>query len=317
MSAPCAPDAPCAADAPAAPAIRRLVPGDGIYPRSLLLLAKPPKALYALGDVALLARPLVAIIGSRTPTSYGCRVAYEAGQAAARAGLVVVSGMARGLDSRAHRGALDAGGGSIAVLGSGVDVAYPRSNRDLHLDLQARGLLLSEQEPGSSPHEGSFPLRNRIIAGLAQALLVVEGKELGGTTNTAKQVHALHKPILAVPGRIDDPVAEGPNKWIRDGATPYLGPQDLLQPFGLHWQGVVDAERKADAVQLDALLGESQDLLAAEAQVFDVLGAEPVHVDAIAARTRLDAGTLLAALSSLELKGLAVQLPGKHFRLAA
>jgi len=312
-----APAATQAARPAAATGIRRFTPDDAIYPKSLLLLDNPPKALYALGDVSLLARPLVAIIGSRTPTAYGCRVAYEAGQAAARAGLVVVSGMARGLDTRAHRGALDAGGGSIAVLGSGVDVAYPRSNSDLHLDLQARGLLLSEQEPGSSPHPGSFPLRNRIIAGLAQALLVVEGKALGGTTNTAKQVHALHKPVLAVPGRIDDAVAEGPNQWIRDGATPYLGPQDLLEPFGLHWQGVVDAERRADAVQLDALLADSRDLLAAEAQVFDALRAEPIHVDAIAARTRLDAGTLLAALSSLELKGLAVQLPGKHFRLAA
>ena len=302
---------------PSAPEIRRLTPGDAGYPKSLLLLENPPEALYALGDLALLARPLVAIVGSRTPTAYGARVAYEAAQAAARAGLVVVSGMARGLDTRAHRGALDAGGGSIAVLGSGVDVPYPLSNRDLYLDLRARGLLLSEQEPGTTPHKGSFPLRNRIIAGLAQALLVVEGKVHGGTTNTAKQVHALHKPLLAVPGRIEDAVAEGPNGWIRDGATPYLSPEDLLAPFGLHWQGVLEAERRADAEQLDALLEGSRDLLAAEAQVFDVLGAVPLHVDAIAGRTRLDPGTLLAALSSLELKGLAVQLPGKHFRLAA
>ncbi len=311
-----APDAPPAGRAAAAE-IRRFTPADALYPKSLLVLEDPPQALYALGDCSLLARPLVAIIGSRTPTAYGSRVAYEAAQAAARAGLVVVSGMARGLDSRAHRGALDAGGGSIAVLGSGVDVPYPLSNRELYLDLRSRGLLLSEQQPGTRPHQGSFPLRNRIIAGLAQCLLVVEGRHHGGTTNTARHVHDLHKPILAVPGRIDDPVAEGPNGWIRDGATPYLGPEDLLEPFGLHWQGVVEAERRADAVQLDALLDGNRDLLAAEALVFDALRAEPVHVDTIAAKTRLDAGTLLAALSSLELKGLAVQLPGKHFRLAA
>lgn len=312
MSAPAAPDAPVEAAT-----IRRLTPEDAEYPKSLLVLADPPKELYALGDRSLLARPLVGIVGSRTPTAYGARVAYEAGQAAARAGLVVVSGMARGLDARAHRGALDAGGASIGVLGSGVDVAYPRRNRDLHLDLQARGLLLSEQAPGTSPHMGSFPLRNRIIAGLVQALLVVEGKARGGTSSTARRVRDLGKPVFAVPGRIDEPVAEGPNTLIRDGAMPYLGPGDLLETFGLRWEGVVAAERRAEAEQLDALLGDSRDLLAAEAQVFDALRADPVHVDALAARTRLDAGTLLAALSSLELKGLAVQLPGKHFRLAA
>jgi DNA processing protein len=308
---------PCAPAAPAASEIRRLTPDDALYPKSLLVVANPPRALYALGDCSLLGRPLVAIVGSRTPTPYGSRVAYAAAQVAARAGLVVVSGMARGLDTRAHRGALDAGGATIAVLGSGVDVPYPRSNCDLYRDVRSRGLVLSEQEPGSRPHEGSFPLRNRIIAGLAQCLLVVEGRITGGTTSTTKMVSDLHKTILAVPGRIDDDVAAGPNYWITQGARMYRGPEDLLEEFGLHWQGVVDGERRADALQLEALLGDDRDLLAAEAQVFDALRAEPAHVDAIAAMTRLDAGTLLAALSSLELKGLAVQLPGKQFRLAA
>jgi DNA processing protein len=312
-----APGGPGTGPGPEGPAIRVLRPDDPDFPRSLLTVRSPPDVLYARGDLSLLTGRLVAIVGSRTPTTYGTRVAYRAAQAAARAGLVVVSGMARGLDTRAHRGALDGGGKTIAVLGSGVDVPYPTSNRDLYADVLASGLLLSEQEPGSNPHRGSFPMRNRLIAGLAECLLVVEGKAAGGTSNTAGHMLAAGKPILAVPGRIEDEVAEGPNKLIRDGAGIYLGPDDLLARFGLHWDHVVERERRAEAAQLDAFLAQSPELLRAEAAVFDLLAAEPLHVDAIAARTALDASTLLAALSSLELKGLAVQLPGKHFCLAA
>jgi DNA processing protein len=312
-----APGGPGAVGAPEARAIRVLRRDDPVFPRSLLTVQSPPELLYARGDVTLLAGPLVAIIGSRTPTTYGARVAYQAAQAAARAGLVVVSGMARGLDTRAHRGALDAGGKTIAVLGSGVDVPYPTSNRDLYADVLASGLLLSEEEPGANPRRGSFPRRNRLIAGLAGCLLVVEGKAAGGTSNTAGHMLAAGKPIVAVPGRIEDEVAEGPNQLIRDGAGVYLGPEDLLARFGLHWDHVVERERRQEAAQLDAFLAHSPELLRAEAAVFDLLAAEPLHVDALAAKTALDAGTLLAALSSLELKGLAVQLPGKRFCLAA
>ena len=302
---------------PTAPALDRLERHDGRFPKSLLLLREPPEALWAIGDLALLGGRMVAIVGSRTPTPYGARVAYDAAHAAARAGLVVVSGMARGLDTRAHRGALDAGGKTIAVLGSGVDVPYPLSNRDLYADVRAAGLVLSEQEPGSTPHQGSFPRRNRIIAGLASCLLVVEGKVKGGTSNTAEWMATLGKPILAVPGRIDEAMAENPNQLISEGATPYLGPQSLLDLFGLRWEGVRDAERRAEAQQLDALLADRPDLLRAEAAVFDVLSGAPSPLDAIAARTSLEPAALLAALSSLEIKGLAVQLPGKNFVLAS
>lgn len=301
----------------AADPVVRLARDDPRFPKPLLVLQDPPDALYALGDLTLLGRRLVAIVGSRTPTAYGARVAYEAAQVAARAGLVVVSGMARGLDTRAHRGALDAGGKTVAVLGSGVDVPYPLSNRDLYADVRRAGLVLSEQEPGTTPHRGSFPQRNRIIAGLVECLVVVEGRVKGGTSNTAGWMLKCGKPVLAVPGRIEDEVAQSPNLLINEGATPYLGPRTLLEQFGIAWEGVREAERRADAAQLDALLGTSAELLGAEASVFDVLGREPIHVDDIAERTALEPGRLLAALSSLEIKGLAVQLAGKHFVLAS
>ena len=235
-------------------AIRRLAQDDPLFPKSLLVLHDPPKALHALGDVSLLGRRLVAIVGSRTPTPYGIRVAYRAAPAAAQAGLVVV---------------------------------------------------------------GSFPNRNRIIAGLAECLLVGEGKIEGGTANAVRWMAGLGKAVMAVPGRIDDEVARGPNKLISDGAGPYLGPESLLEHFGIQWEQVVEGERRAEAEQLDVLLATAPDLLRAEAAVFDVLAPEPLHVDVIAARAALDASRLLAALSSLEIKGLAVQLPGKHFALAS
>jgi len=303
--------------AAAPPAVRVLERDDPAFPKSLLVVQPQPARLYALGDVSLLGRAIVGIVGSRTPTPYGLRVAYAAAQAAARAGLVVVSGLARGLDARGHRGALDAGGKTIAVLGSGVDVAYPKRNRDLYDDILRSGLLLSEQEPGTDPLPGAFPKRNRLIAGLARCLLVVEGRITGGTRITSRLMMDMGKLVLAVPGRIEDEVAGGPNLLLMEGATIYRGPDDLLAPFGLEWNAVEKRERKAAADAIGDLFSSESSLLAAEARVFDLLGAEPLHVDAIAERTRLDAGTLLAALSSLELKGLAEQLPGKHFRLAA
>ena len=299
-----------------------LRPDDARYPAGLHVLTHPPALLYARGDLSVLERPCVAIVGSRQPTAYGIKVAYEAAREAARAGLVVVSGMARGLDARAHRGALDGGGRTIAVLGCGFDVPYPVENLDLLEAVPRHGLLLTEAAPGTRPSKFSFPKRNRIIVALAKCLLVVEGKAKGGTSNTVQWMHEIGRSVLAVPGRIDEPVAEGPNQLIQAGAWPYLTPQDLLVRYGLQWDG---ATRRGEAAAsgprpeppdpdfLAALSG----LARAEAQVFDVVTPEPVHVDRIAERAGLDHPTLLAALSSLEIKGLVAQVPGKRFQLAS
>jgi DNA processing protein len=283
---------------------------------SVNLVEKAPERLYAIGNLEMLEGRRVGIVGSRHPSTYGVRVAYDAAQAAARAGLVVVSGMARGLDARAHRGALDAGGKTIAVMAGGADVCYPTGNRDLYAEIAEKGLLLSEMEPGVRPLKHSFPQRNRIIAGLVEYLLVVEGAIKGGTSNTAEWMVKLGKHVLAVPGRIDDPTAESPNLLLSQGATVYRGPEDLLSLYGITLETVREREQRDFAAQVDAFLADEPDLLEAEAKVFDLLAPEPTHVDVIAEQSALDAGTLLAALSSLELKGLAVQLPGKHFALA-
>lgn len=291
---------------------RVLLRDDPAFPKSLLVVRPQPEALYAMGDLSVLEPPAVAIVGSRTPSLYGIRVAYEAAYQAARAGLAVVSGLARGLDARAHQGALDAGGKTIAVLGSGIDVCYPQENGRLYDAVRRSGLLLSEMPPGTRPYPWSFPARNRIIAGLARCLLVVEGRAQGGTSNTAWWMLQLGRSVLAVPGRISDSVASGPNTLIRDGARPYLGPQDLLDEFGLRW-----AASKPEQEE-DAAAGESlAELGGAEAAVFELMTPEPAHVDYLVQRTALEPGMLLAALASLELQGLITQLPGKHFALAS
>jgi DNA processing protein len=307
-----------------------LTPDDPAFPRSVLLCEDPPAVLYARGDLSTLQRPMVAIVGTRDPSPYGIEVAYRAAYECARAGLVVVSGLARGLDGRAHRGALDAGGTTIAVLGTGLDVPYPKLNLDLLESIPRQGLLLTEFPGGTPPAAWTFPRRNRLIAALARACLIVEGRANGGTSNTVEWLTRLGRTILAVPGRITDRMAEGPNNLIKNGAHPYLGPDDLLQEYGMRWEG--ESSRPGDGLGSGATPEEPRRLprdggasaaahearsrlQGAEALLFDLIGLEPIHVDQLADRSSLSPSLLLAALSSLEIQGLIRQLPGKRFAL--
>ncbi len=290
---------------------------DARYPRAFGLLEKPPEQLWAQGDLSLLDRGRVSIIGSRDPSEYGERVAFESARALAAKGAVIVSGMALGLDARAHLGALDAGGGTIAVLGSGIDVDYPRGNRHLLAEVRAKGLVLTEYEPGAEPLAFRFLERNRLIAALADILLVVEGRIDGGTSNTAKWAGEAGVTIFGVPGRLGDELSESPNSLIRDGGHIYMHPNDILIPLGLP---VYPEPRKAreDAKERRARLRRTRATLrGAEAELFDLIGSRAVHVDELAARSDVEPGLLLSALSSLELQGLVTQLPGKHFKLAS
>lgn len=282
---------------------RVLVPSDPGYPAALRTIPDPPPLLFARGDLSLPALRCVAIVGSRRHTRYGGDVAAELGAVAARAGMVVVSGMALGLDAVAQSAALEAGGNTIGVLGTGVDQVYPRENRTLFERVLATGLLLSENPPEDRGHPGAFPRRNRLISGLATALVVVEAAEDSGTLITVNCALEQGREVLAVPGPINSSTSRGTNRLIRDGATPILEPADLPRALGV-------TGRTEPAPASPFPLNLSVD----ETRVLSALASEPQHVDDIAVASGMPIGLLLGTLLGLELGGLAEQLPGAMFR---
>lgn len=191
---------------------------DDDYPDLLRRTADPPARLFALGNRSLLRQPAVAVVGSRRATPYGVNVATRVARDLAAAGIVVVSGLARGIDTAAHLAALDAGGSTIAVLGTGIDVAYPRANRHLQERIATEGLVLSELADGSEPRPHNFPVRNRIIAGLALGVVVVEAGERSGSLITARLAAEEGREVFAVPGSVFSPATKGAHKLIQDGA---------------------------------------------------------------------------------------------------
>jgi len=299
------------ADAAERAGARILVPDDTEFPAQLRTIPDPPPVLFAVGDLMLLDRPAVAIVGSRNHTAYGEVVGRTLATRAARAGLAVVSGMARGLDAVAHAAALDAGGATIGVLGNGIGVIYPAANRALYQRVAARGLLLTEFPPGERPHAGSFPRRNRLISGLTRATVIIEAAVGSGALITANAALDQGREVLAVPGPITSAVSSGCNRLIRDGATPYLEPADLLQFFP---EAVLVAEELAETAPARAALPDT--LSQVERRVAELLGGEAVHLDVLIARSGRPVGELLAVLCALELQGLAEQLPGRLFRRA-
>ena len=206
--------------------LRVMAPNGQDYPVGLLDLEDPPP-LYVLGLTTT--APAVAVVGTRKCTRYGLNLAEAFGHALSRTGWTTVSGLARGIDAAAHRGTLRGQGRAVAVLGSGVDVVYPVENTDLYRAiLSGGGAIMSEYPPGTRPDRWRFPARNRIIAGIASAVVVVEAGEKGGALITARLAAEMGRPVLVVPGDVDRPASVGCNRLIRDGAHPILGVQDLL-----------------------------------------------------------------------------------------
>jgi DNA processing protein len=288
---------------------RVLIPADPEFPALLREIPDPPPVLFALGNVGLLARPAVAIVGSRDHTVYGETVARLVSAQAARAGLVVVSGMARGLDALAHAAALDAGGTTLGVLGNGLGVIYPAANRHLYERVGRDGLLLTEFPPGERPHAGSFPRRNRLISGLARVTMVVEAAPASGALITAGTALDQGREVMAVPGPITSAVSTGCNRLLRDGASPYLEPADLA----VHFPEVqFKAESLADGA--DGLRGLPDALTPDERAVAELIGPEAMPLDRLVERTRRPVGTVLALLCGLELQGVVEQQPGRRFR---
>src|SRR5438874_4147722 len=216
--------------------VRRLRRCD--LPELLRQIHDPPRALFlrGAGDAEVLCRPAVAVVGARACSPYGAHVARMLGRAFAAAGLVVISGLARGVDGEAHRGALDAGGLTVAVLGCGIDRDYPAAHADLARRICERGLVVSEYEPGVEPAPWRFPARNRIIAGLAAATMIVEARERSGALITADFALEDGREVFAVPGEMTGSLATGTNRLLRQGATPLTSADDVLAVFGLEPQ---------------------------------------------------------------------------------
>jgi DNA processing protein len=288
---------------------RILTPDDADFPAQLRPIPDPPPILFALGDLGLLDRPALAIVGSRDHTAYGETVGRALATQAGRAGIVVVSGMARGLDAVAHTAALDAGGTTIGVLGNGIGVVYPAANRALYDRVAARGLLLTEFPPGERPHAGSFPRRNRLISGLARVTVVVEAAGGSGALITAGTALDQGREVMAVPGPITSPVSTGCNRLVRDGATPYLEPADLFQHYP---EVVLVPEQPSSPGSSVRPLPDS--LTAEERRLVELLAFEPAHLDSLVERAGRPVGHLLALLCALELHGLVEQQPGRMFR---
>lgn len=244
--------------------------------------------LWARGSLALLDRPCVAIVGTRRATPYGERVARELGRVLALAGATVVSGLARGVDVAAHRGALDVGGATCAVLGTGLDVVYPRGHAAMQRTIGERGLLLSELEPANAAHGGSFPKRNRIIAALARVTIVVEAGVRSGALITAAHAMALNRTVAVVPGPIDVPQTTGSNELLRDGAVPIVSMADAVALMGL------------TAPLRVAHLPEG----GAERRLWDALGEGAADLDTLCTRASLPAHQGMAAVGELEIRGL-------------
>jgi DNA processing protein len=261
---------------------------DGAWPVSLEHVAPPAKALYALGDLSCLRAPLCAVVGTRMATDYGTRVTTQLVSALASAGVGIVSGLARGIDATAHRAALDVGGRTIAVLGTGIDVPYPSSHRALHERIAMEGLVLSESGPGVKAKPGCFPKRNRIIAGLAPVTLVVEAGFKSGAQSTANAALALDRLVAAVPGPIDSPQSAGTNALIAAGAHVVTCAGDLFALLGLNPPAaeIIEANLEGDA-----------------RAVWRALEHDALFFEDLTAAADLPMPRVLSAVSELELAG--------------
>ena len=279
-----------------------LVPEDDRYPGMLRTIPEYPLLLFVKGNLDLLARPAVAIVGSRDHSRYGEEVGRALARAAVEAGLVVVSGLARGLDAVAHQGALEAMGGTIGVLGNGFGIVYPVSNRGLYEAIEQKGLLITESPPGERPHKGSFARRNRLISGLARVTVVVEAAEVSGTLGTVRFAQDQGREVLAVPGPITSPVSGGTNRLLRDGAGPLLELRDLLDHYPEIRVGTAARTEAGGHTAVDRLVG--------------ALRRQPLPAEALVEHLGWSVEETMDALSVLELHGRVRQEAGLYRAVA-
>lgn len=276
----------------------RVVPwGSPEYPGQLRDVHDPPPILYVIGRPLPDPTSAVAIVGARRCTALGREIAHAFGRLLALAGVTVVSGAARGIDSAAHEGALSAGGRTLAVMGCGVDVVYPPGSRDLIGRIRRSGIIVSEHAPGTPPLQWNFPARNRIVAGLCRATVVVEGAKGSGSMITAEHALEFGRDVFAVPGPVTSPLSISPLQLIRDGATMIRGPEDLLEDLGL--------ELRADEV------ADRADLTDDERRALDAL-VGPTLPDRVAIALGVSVPEVVAVLMRLELRGFVRSVGGRY-----
>jgi DNA processing protein len=282
------------------------------YPQNLLQIYDPPVMLYVRGDATILNSPSLSIVGTRRPTVYGMQIAERMGRDLASRGLTIVSGLARGIDAIAHKGATGVGGRAIGVLGTGIDVCYPKENKKLYEKVLERGAILSEFPTGSHPAPENFPVRNRIIAGMPLGVVIVEGKEHSGSLITARLAMEFGREVYGVPGNVTQEVSFAPNQLIKQGAKLVTSADDVIEEL--------PTPIRAALIQAEQMESGQRNLLAAEGlnptakKIYELLSHEDSrHIDDIVETSGLNSSEVLATLFEMEMKGLVRQLPGKQF----
>jgi DNA processing protein len=276
---------------------------DPAYPKYLAEIPQAPPVLYLLGEIEPQDDLAFAIVGTRNVTAYGRQVTKDTAECLAASGVTIVSGLARGVDAIAHQAALDAGGRTIAVLGSGVDVIYPPEHRKLAEAISHHGAILSDYPPGTKPDGINFPPRNRIISGLSRGVLVVEAGERSGALITAKFSVEQGREVFAVPGSVLAAMSRGTNNLISQGATPMTNPKQLLE--FLQVNSTLINKREAQTLSLD------------EAEILHALGSESLHIDDLAGKLSYSMENLSAHLIMMELAGLVTKTPSMHYSALA
>lgn len=282
------------------------------YPQTLLQIYDPPVLLYVRGDPQVLGFPSLSIVGTRKPTIYGTQMAQRLGRELAARGLVIVSGLARGIDAIAHHGAMDAHGRAIGVLGTGIDVCYPKENKKLYEKVLERGAIISEFPLRTHPAPENFPVRNRIVAGLPLGVIVVEGAQYSGSLITARLAMEFGREVFGVPGNVTQPVSFAPNQLIKQGAKLVTGAEDVIEELPTPVRAALLQVEQPEAEQRNLLAAAS--LNGSEKKLYEILTADdPIPIDDIVERSGLNSSDVLATLFNLEMQGIVRQLPGKQF----
>ncbi len=272
---------------------------DDAYPERLKEITDFPPVLFVKGDTSIFSGHCIAVIGTRSPSSYGESMAKKFSYELAQSGVVIVSGMARGIDSISHQSAIDAGGKTIAVLGSGIDKIYPPENKKLYYKIAKRGAVISEFPIGMPPYPGNFLKRNRIISGLSEGVLVIEAPEKSGVFSTVNWALMQGKDVFALPSNITNERGAGTNKLIKEGAYLVTSVKDILNILKIY----PEYEKKVKEVKISP----------EEEKIFSLISFEPVHFDKLLEESEKNMGELSSLLLSLEIKGLIKQLPGKYY----